>query len=222
MTTIDTSFVLISDDVLLARSLETAISGSAALTVVSSTDQALASLASTRSVSGIVLDQATVGVDAVRMMQKLRTARPLASLLMVTTKLEVSLINMLQPMRVQLLVRPLPVEGLLQYVRRALSDGRLTAEDMRQWVARLSIDHRLSAGDSALIPLILDAESPELACLRLGIDRGTLQRGLRRIVKKCRVRNTDRLARNLLRDALLFSREGGNEWMESPKQAAAV
>ena len=222
MTTVDSCFVLVSDDVLLARALAAAISGTAALHVVSSAEQALALLNSTRSISGIVLDQAALGADTLRIVNKLRTARPLASLLFVASKLEVSLINSLQPMRVQLLVRPLPADGLAQYVMRALSNGRVTSADMQLWVARLSSDRRLSAGDRALIPLILETESPELACHRLGIDRGALERGLRRIVKKCRVRNTDRLARNLWRDALLFSREDASEWIDSPKMSAAV
>ncbi len=222
MTTVDSCFVLISDDLLLARALAAAISGAATLSVVSNADQAFALLSSTRNISGIVLDQTAVGCDTLRIANKLRAARPLASLLFVASKLEVSLINALQPLRVQLVVRPLPAEALAQYVVRALAGGRVTSGDMQQWVARLSSDRHLSAGDRALIPVILERESIELACHRLGMDRSALERGLRRIVKKCRVRNTDRLARNLWRDALLFSRADTSDWVDSPKMAAAV
>jgi hypothetical protein len=98
----------------------------------------------------------------------------------------------------------------------------VTPSDIQQWVVQLSSDCRLSAGDRALIPVILEDESEDVACARLGLDRAALERGLRRIVKKCRVRNTDRLARNLLRDALLFSRAETSEWIDSPKLRAAV
>lgn len=222
MKTQESCFVLISDDVLLAQKLSTALQNRAQLQVLSTVEQALTFLQSTRSVDGIVLDQSAVSGDTVRCVSKLRAARPLCSLLFVASRLEVSLINTLQPLRVQLLVRPLPSEALSTYVDRTLASGRVTPSDIQQWVTRLSSDCRLSAGDRALIPLILEDESEEGACERLGLDRAALERGLRRIVKKCRVRNTDRLARNLLRDALLFSRQETSEWIDSPKFRAAV
>ncbi len=69
----------------------------------------------------------------------------------------------------------------------------------------LAGEHKLSGNDIALFPLVLDRETPEALCARLNIDQETLSRGLRRLVKKCRVRNTDRLAKNVMRDALLFA-----------------
>ncbi len=222
MTTLDTCFVLISDDALLARSLAAAISGAAALHVVSRPEQALALLQSTRRVCGIVMDQVALDSDVARVVDRLRMARPLSALLFVSSKLDVALINQLQPLRVPQLVRPLPADALSQYVLRALVQGRVTSSDMQQWVTRLAVDRKLSAGDRALIPVILEAESPEGACMRLGIDRSALERGLRRIVKKCRVRNTDRLARNLFRDALLYSRRDTAEWVATSKTLAAI
>jgi len=222
MNTAASTFVLISDDVLLARALSSALSNRAHLSVVSSVEQALLLLNSTRAVTGVVLDQAALGADPLRAAAKVRAARPLASLLMIASKLEVSMLNALQPLRVALVVRPLPADALLQYVDRALEGGRVRANDMRAWVAQLASDRRLSAGDRALIPVVLDHETPEMACARLGLDRAALERGLRRIVKKCGVRNTDRLARNLWRDALLFSRPEMGDWLASPKLSAAV
>jgi hypothetical protein len=71
------------------------------------------------------------------------------------------------------------------------------------------------------MPLVLEEETAEAACLRLGVDDATLQRSLRRLVKKCRVRNTDRLAKNIMRDALLFSRELTAELIEPMAARAA-
>jgi len=222
MTTVSSTFVLISNDAMLARALTTALSNRASLTVVPTAEQALPLIKSRPSVTGIVLDQAALGTDTLRTLDRMRAARPLAAIVLIVAKLEVSMLNALQPLRVSLLVRPLPADALAQYAERALEGGRLRANDVKLWVARLSSDRRLSAGDRALIPLVLDHETPEVACHRLGLDRAALDRGLRRIVKKCGVRNTDRLARNLWRDALLFSRPGAGDWLESPKLSAAV
>jgi hypothetical protein len=54
------------------------------------------------------------------------------------------------------------------------------------------------------------------------VDEVTLQRSLRRLVKKCKVRNTDRLAKNLMRDALLFSRKSTAEFIEPLSARAAA
>ena len=65
-----------------------------------------------------------------------------------------------------------------------------------------------TGNEVALFPLLLERETPEALCARLNIDEAALSRGLRRLVKKCRVRNTDRLAKNLMRDALLSGTVG--------------
>jgi hypothetical protein len=141
--------------------------------------------------------------------------------LFVAGRLEASLVNLLQPLRVQLAARPLPPTLFAQYVERALSGGRVTQRDLSEWIEHLAVERRLSAGDRALIPVVLGNESVEQACDRLGLDRAAIERGLRRMVKKCRVRNADRLARNLLRDALLFSRQETSEWIEPTSSWAA-
>ncbi len=222
MTTVRSSFVLISEDVLLARALASAISGAASLIVVSSVEEALALIRATRHLSGIVLEQTLLGADVPRLLNKLRAASPLASLLLVAGKLDASMINTLQPLRVQLTVRPFPLDALTLYVSRALAGGRVSTADVQGSVARLSRAHGLSAGDRALMPVLLDVETAELACQRLGLEGAALERGLRRIVKKCRVRNIDRLARQVWSDALLYGREDSGHGLEPPKIAAAT
>jgi DNA-binding NarL/FixJ family response regulator len=216
---------MISDDALLTHAFSAALSGRASLHVVSDLRQALTFLDSCQGAVGgavgVVVDQLALRSDTVRGIQRLRAACPLAAVLFVAGRLEASLVNLLQPLRVQLAARPLPPTLFAQYVERALSGGRVTQRDLSEWIEHLAVERRLSAGDRALIPVVLGNESVEQACDRLGLDRAAIERGLRRMVKKCRVRNADRLARNLLRDALLFSRQETSEWIEPTSSWAA-
>jgi hypothetical protein len=170
-------------------------------------------------VLGMVIDGALLRGSAVSQLARLRAQNPLVNILFITSDLRASLLNDLQPLRVELLARPLPREALARFVTRTLAAGRLSDLQMGAWIERLASEHKLSGNDIALFPLVLDRETPEALCARLNIDRDALSRGLRRLVKKCRVRNTDRLAKNVMRDALLAGSPRGLHYMSPAAHA---
>jgi hypothetical protein len=167
------------------------------------------------SVRALVIDGAALPVeargsareqneDAVSALSSLRDAHPLAHLLLIATPAQLGLINALQPLRVAVALRPVPQVALRQFVERSLSAGRLPEQGVESWLRELARGRRLTARDLALMPLVLEAETPEAACARLGVDSPTLGRAVRRLLKKCRMRSADRLAASLMRGALLF------------------
>jgi FixJ family two-component response regulator len=212
-------FILVSDDALLSRTLTQLTSERAEMVVTSNVVQALT--VDRRRVRGVILDGAQIKLQVVRELTRLRATFPLAHVLFVASAAQMMLLNDVQPLRVELLARPLPAHALAAFVERATSAGRLSERSMQVWIEEMACECRLTRRDVALMPLVLEAETAAATCARLGVDEATLQRSLRRLVKKCRVRNTDRLAKNLMRDALLFSREATADLIEPLSARAA-
>jgi len=203
MRTASNVFVILSEDEQLVEAVRAATSDLAIVKVTADVGEA-ALLAKRPSVSGIVVDSNVLSQTPARELSRLRAASPLVGILLVASELRASLLNDIQPLRVELLARPLPAQAIERFVRRTLSAGRLSDQHVGAWIDHLASAHKLSGSDVALFSVVLDRETPDALCARLNIDQATLSRGLRRLVKKCRVRNTDRLAKNLMRDALLF------------------
>ncbi|HEY6877474.1 MAG TPA: hypothetical protein VI299_05615 [Polyangiales bacterium] len=203
-----TTFVVISDDLELVKAVRSSVADAALVQVVSDIAEALP-LVTTPPAVGVIVDGCTMRHGVASQLARLRASSPLVTILLVTSDLRPSLLNDVQPLRVELLARPLPAGAIERFVRRTLAAGRLSDLQMGAWIEHLATEHKLSGNDVALFPLVLDRETPEALCARLNIDQAALSRGLRRLVKKCRVRNTDRLAKNVMRDALLFNAQMG-------------
>ena len=203
MKTASNVFVVLSEDELLIDAVRAAAGSTAVVKATCDVSEAV-SLSRRPSIAGIIVDAAAAGAQPAQQLARLRAASPLVSLLFVASELRASLLNDIQPLRVELVARPLPPQAVELFVQRTLSAGRLSEVHVGAWIDHLASAHKLSGSDVALFSVVLDRETPEALCARLNIDQAALSRGLRRLVKKCRVRNTDRLAKNLMRDALLF------------------
>lgn len=199
-----TTFVVISEDLEIVEAVRSSVADAALVQVVTDVAHALP-LVTTPPAVGVVIDGDTLRSGVASQLARLRASSPLVTILLVTSDLRASVLNDVQPLRVELLARPLPADAIQRFVRRTLAAGRLSDLQMGAWIDHLASEHKLSGNDVALFPLVLDRETPEALCARLNIDQAALSRGLRRLVKKCRMRNTDRLAKNVMRDALLFN-----------------
>ncbi len=204
MTIAQETFVVASQDPQLIALVRAAVGIHGTVHAVADV-AALVALAGVPSMlSGVIVDAQVVRGQPAQELARLRAQGPLVGLLFVATELPASLLNDLQPLRVELLARPLPAQAIDRFVSRTRAAGRLSDVHVGAWIEHLANAHKLNGTDVALFPVVLDRETPEAVCARLNMDRAALSRGLRRLVKKCRVRNTDRLAKNLMRDALLF------------------
>ncbi|MET0287211.1 MAG: hypothetical protein ABW352_22190 [Polyangiales bacterium] len=214
MSATQNTFVVISEDAELIETVRASVGANVLLQVARDLAEALP-LVVTPPAVGVVVDGNALRGAALTALSRLRANSPLVNILFVTSDLRASFLNDVQPLRVELLARPLPMDAVTRFVARTLAAGRLSDLQMVTWIDRLASEHKLSGNDVALFPLVLDRETPEALCARLNIDQAALTRGLRRLVKKCRVRNTDRLAKNVMRDALLFSSQNSASYVIS-------
>jgi hypothetical protein len=219
MTSAEHTFVVVTEDAALEAAVRTAVGELARVYGAKDLASALA-LVRRPGTLGAIVDGNATAVKPVQQLARLRAAAPLVSILFVAGELRSSLLNDIQPLRVELVARPLPTQAIERFIRRSSSAGRLSDVHVGAWIEHLANAHKLNGTDLALFPLVLDRETPEALCLRLNIDRAALSRGLRRLVKKCRVRNTDRLAKNLMRDALLLGAGGAPQSMLSEAASA--
>jgi hypothetical protein len=195
-------FVLLSDDAGLAGALSAAVGGAATLRLAGSYAELL-ELAQRANVRGLVVDALALSGPTAQRLERLRVEAPLARVLLVISELPALLLNELQPLRVDIVARPLPAQALMMFVERSLKAGRLKTESVAAYIDQLASAHRLNGKEVSLFPVVLDNETPEQACERLGLDEAVFSRTMRRLLRKCHMRSADRLAKSVLRDALL-------------------
>ncbi|MET0339973.1 MAG: hypothetical protein ABW252_03190 [Polyangiales bacterium] len=217
-TSLNTFVVVSADDSLIARA-RAAVADLAIVHVTENFGEAV-SILSQRGSAGLVVDGRSLATSSTGLLTQLRAEHPLLSILFVATELTANLLNELQPLRIEVVARPLPARCIEDFAQRALSSGRLSSAQVGAWIEHLALAHKLDGTDIGLFPLLLERETKEQVCARLSIDQETLTRDLRRLVKKCRVRNTDRLAKNLMRDALLLGSTAGRAYVEEQRASA--
>lgn len=204
-------FVTISRDAATIAALRAALGDRGRVLVARSLSSALIETAG-MSVRGYVLDGRVVPAAALSQLDELRSVSPLADVLYVAAELTSDLLNLAQPMRVQVVALPLPEATLRAFVARALGSGRVATAMLHASIEHLRTQYSLSGNDLALVPMLLDAESETDLRHRLGVDADTLARSVKRLVRKCHMRNPERLANSVVRDALVFAqgRAGGD------------
>jgi hypothetical protein len=198
-------FVVLSADGALSESLSAALPSEASF-VVASSYASLLELAKKPGVIGMVVDARSITGRVESKVERLRNDAPLAHILFVADELTANVLNELQPLRVDIVARPLPAEAIAVFVERALTAGRLPNASVNAYIDQLASAHRLNGKEVSLFSVVLDNETPEQACARLGLDEAVYVRTMRRLLKKCHMRSADRLAKNVMRDALLSTR----------------
>lgn len=195
-------FVVLSADKALIKALKAALPADVSLEIVESFAALPASLRASDT-RGVVVDGQCVASQTAISMERVRNLVPLAQLLFVAVDLRAHLLNELQPLRVDIVARPLPPQALSMFVDRALRAGRLSTASVTAYIGHLASAHRLSHKEVSLFSVVLDNETVEQACERLGLDEVVFSRTMRRLLKKCHMRSADRLAKSVMRDALL-------------------
>src|SRR3954454_14251174 len=143
MKSLATTFVVVSEDAALIETVRRAIGTLAVLQVVGSLAEALP-LVRTPPALGVIIDGACLRGLPVPQLVRLRSTGPLVSILFVASELRSSLLNDIQPLRVELLARPCPGAAVERFVRRALSAGHLSDVQVGNWIDHLASEHKLS------------------------------------------------------------------------------
>src|SRR5262245_46146130 len=117
--------VLISDDALLARSVQLAAGEHCSVKIARGIAEAHKMLAESQDVRAVILDGALVKANVQGEIARFRALAPIASMLFVAGQFTSALVNAVQAERVQLVARPLPQSSLSLFIERAFRAGRL-------------------------------------------------------------------------------------------------
>lgn len=167
-------------------------------------EEALALLERGEQFDGVFMDsQALLGRELTRVRQ-VRELRPLLPMLLLCTQPTPEVINGAQLLRAELLCMPAAGNQLADFASRAHRAGRLTKSQLEQYLEELQHRKGLAERHVALVPHVLGEETAEQAKRRLGLDDDAFARNLRGLLKKCRTRSAEGLAKTVMREALLF------------------
>ncbi len=154
--------------------------------------------------SGLVIDLDSVEAPAIDTLARIRAAHPLVPILALASSATGALVNALHAQRAELVMKPVGEANIVSFVQRALVCGWLPDERVAAWVDELARRNHLTAREVQLMAYALGDESRAQVMRRLGITENTLKTQVRALLRKCGARSMDTLAKNVLREALVF------------------
>lgn len=154
--------------------------------------------------SGALVDTDSCEGCPLSALSALREISPLLPVLVLAGKADAALVNGLHALRAELVIKPVGEPNLVSFVQRALVSGWLPDDRVAAWVDELAREKQLSSREVQLLAYALGSESRDLVLRRLGITENTLKSQVKALLKKCNARSMDDLAKNILRDALVF------------------
>lgn len=166
--------------------------------------EALSVLPQNASWAGVVLDLDERGADPLTIAQRLRDADALAPILALGSMSSRELVNGLQAIRAELLVKPVDSTNVHRFLRRALVSGWLPDARISAWVDTQAQVRGLTDREVQLMAYALGRESREQVLRRLGITANTLKTQVRRLLRKFSARTVDSLVARALGEALIF------------------
>ncbi len=154
--------------------------------------------------SGVVIDLDTLDAPALDTLERIRAAHPLVPILALASSATPELVNAVHGQRAELVMKPLGEANIISFVQRALVSGWLPDERVAAWVDELARRNHLTPREVQLMAYSLGDESRAKVIRRLGITENTLKTQVRALLRKCGARSMDTLAKNVLREALVF------------------
>lgn len=154
--------------------------------------------------SGVVIDLDSLEAPALDTLDRIRAAHPLVPILALSSSATPTLVNALHAARAELVMKPVGEANIVSFVQRALVCGWLPDERVAAWVDELARRNHLTPREVQLMAYALGNESRTKVIRRLGITENTLKTQVRALLRKCGARSMDTLAKNVLREALVF------------------
>lgn len=157
--------------------------------------------------SGVVVDLDGLDVNPLEALRSMREAHPLVPILALASQASAELINGLHSYRAELVLKPVGEVNIISFVQRALVTGWLPDDRVAAWVDELARRKNLTPREVQLMAYALGNETRSKVIRRLGITENTLKTQVRALLRKCGARSMDGLAKNILREALVFETE---------------
>lgn len=169
--------------------------------------EALAVLPQNANWAGAILDLDERDIDPLRVAKQIRDADALVPILALSSTCSRELINGLQVLRIEPVLKPIDPASVRSFLHRALVSGWLPDARIAAWVDAQAKLLRLTDGDVQLVAYAIGRESRERVLQRLGITSNTLKTKVRRVLRKFRARTMDSLAARAYGEALFFEDE---------------
>jgi DNA-binding NarL/FixJ family response regulator len=154
--------------------------------------------------SGVVIDLDGFDANALEALRSIREAHPLVPILALASTASAELVNGLHAHRAELVLKPVAEANIVSFVQRALVTGWLPDDRVAAWVDEIARRKSLTPREVQLMAYALGNESRSKVIRRLGITENTLKTQVRALLRKCGARSMDSLAKNVLREALVF------------------
>jgi DNA-binding NarL/FixJ family response regulator len=154
--------------------------------------------------SGVVIDLDGFDGNALEALRSIREAHPLVPILALASTASAELVNGLHAHRAELVLKPVAEANIVSFVQRALVTGWLPDDRVAAWVDEIARRKSLTPREVQLMAYALGNESRSKVIRRLGITENTLKTQVRALLRKCGARSMDSLAKNVLREALVF------------------
>jgi DNA-binding NarL/FixJ family response regulator len=199
-------FLLISRDDGLAQQVTELAQRYAVVIRACSLAEADIMLRRNRSWSGVLLDLDDGAAEPLASAKRLRETDVLVPVLAIATSSSAELINGVHALRMELVLKPADSGNFVSFLSRSLLIGWLPDERIAAWVAQRACTYKLTARDLQLVPYVLGNESRAQLMRRLRITDKALKTQVRSLLRKCRARTIDALAKTVLREALLMER----------------
>jgi DNA-binding NarL/FixJ family response regulator len=138
------------------------------------------------------------GLDA---LAHARDRFPAVPAMMLTGHVDPELINRAQRLRAEYAVKPVDPRNLEAFIQHALA-SRVASAPERSAVQKWALRHRLSPRETQIVTVTLSGTPREELPRILGVSENTVKTHVRRMLKKCRVRDLGDLTQQLLKEGM--------------------
>lgn len=207
-------FLLVTADEGLFSALVPALQSFSVVRRARNHSEALSALRTKGRWAGVVLDLDHPERERGDFLGQLRELQPLVSVLAVTSRASVELVNRVHAFRAELVLKPVGSDNLLSFARRGLAHAYLPDERVAARIDALARERSLTVRECQLLIYTLGNDSRLQMLRRLGVSPNTLKTQVRALLRKCQAPCMDTLATMVLRDALVFEAVGPCRYAE--------
>jgi DNA-binding NarL/FixJ family response regulator len=195
------TIVLVEDDELFARVLTRFFTRYGAVRVARSLEAARELFDEIDAPMAMVFDVSLPDGSGLDALEHARTHFPSAPAMMLTGHVDADLINRAQRLRAEYAVKPVDPRNLEAFAQHAVA-SYVVAKPGRRVVQRWALRHRLSPRETQIVAVTFSGTPREDLSRVLGLSENTVKTHVRRMLKKCKVRDLDALTQRLLKEGM--------------------
>jgi DNA-binding NarL/FixJ family response regulator len=192
-------FLIIEDEVALARSLARTVDDRSRSTCVHTLADAGAALDADGPWVGLILDLILPDGYGLDFLEEVREGHPSLPVLVLTGELDRDVVNRVQALDADYVCKPAGHENLDLFIRRALARGTVQPADLDRRVERLAESLALTHREKELVSLSIRGLSRRELATTMGVAENTVKAQIRGLLKKTGDRSIAALAQRVLR-----------------------